>query len=428
MSATTLSPYPLDSMPVPALPGGALALPIEEAKRRGRWIVLALTSVVCLAAFVVFAFYALVCWALVHPPVAKLQSNPMEARGLAYKDVTFLSADGRSEVNGWWIPASAPNVPASEGAATPAALSKTAPDPVAAISASQPVSDNVAAASAAATAAGPVAADPAFAFSSVSASAAASAPEAESDMAAASSPSGGRTVILSHGYGTNREESWVPMYDIAALLHGLDYNVLMFDYGYADSRNRAPATGGVNESEQLLGALKFAREQGSREVVVWGFSMGAGTALQAALRTDLIDGMILDSAFIPDADSIYYNIRRYASLPKRLSLELIRAIVPMFAGTRLEQIPSAEAQSTAFAYPVLVIHGSADDKAPASISENVAAAQTNPLSQLWSVPDAIHEMIFRTHPEEYVRRTTGFLQAIHESVEARQDAASTAAA
>ncbi len=410
MSATTLSPYPLDSMPVPALPGGALALPIEEAKRRGRWIVLALTSVVCLAAFVVFAFYALVCWALVHPPVAKLQSDPMEARGLAYKDVTFLSADGRSEVNGWWIPSSAPNGPASEGAATPAVLSKTASDPVAAVSASQPEPDNVAAASAAAF------------------SAAISAPEAESDMAAASSPSGGRTVILSHGYGTNREESWVPMYDIAALLHGLDYNVLMFDYGYADSRNRAPATGGVNESEQLLGALKFAREQGSREVVVWGFSMGAGTALQAALRTDLIDGMILDSAFIPDADSIYYNIRRYASLPKRLSLELIRAIVPMFAGTRLEQIPSAQAQSTAFAYPVLVIHGSADDKAPASISENVAAAQTNPLSQLWSVPDAIHEMIFRTHPEEYVRRTTGFLQAIHESVEARQDAVSTAAA
>ena len=410
MSATTLSPYPLDSMPVPALPGGALALPIEEAKRRGRWIVLALTSVVCLVAFVVFAFYALVCWALVHPPVAKLQSNPMEARGLAYKDVTFLSADGRSEVNGWWIPASAPNGPASEEVATPAALSKTSSDPVAAISASQPVSDNVAAASAAAF------------------SASASAPEAESHMAAASSPSGGRTVILSHGYGTNREESWVPMYDIAALLHGLDYNVLMFDYGYADSRNRAPATGGVYESGQLLGALKFAREQGSREVVVWGFSMGAGTALQAALRTDLIDGMILDSAFIPDADSIYSNIRRYASLPKRLSLELIRAIVPMFAGTRLEQIPSAEAQSTAFAFPVLVIHGSADDKAPASISENVAAAQTNPLSQLWSVPDAIHEMIFRTHPEEYVRRTTGFLQAIHESVEARQDAASTAVA
>ncbi|GIO13404.1 hypothetical protein J19TS2_29590 [Cohnella xylanilytica] len=407
MSATTLSPYPLDSMPVPALPGGALGLPIEEARRRGRWIVLALTSVVCLAVFVVIAFYALVCWALVHPPVGKLQSNPMEARGLAYKDVTFLSADGRSEVNGWWIPAPAPDGPAPEGTATlAAALPKTASDPAAA-SATVPVSDNVAAASTASTAA------------------MASQPASDDSAAAASNLFSGRTVILSHGYGTNREESWVPMYDIAALLHGLDYNVLMFDYGYADSRNRAPATGGVYESGQLLGALKFAREQGSREVVVWGFSMGAGTALQAALRTDLIDGMILDSAFIPDADSIYSNIRRYASLPKRLSLELIRAIVPMFAGTRLEQIPSAEAQSTAFAFPVLVIHGSADDKAPASISENVAAAQTNPLSELWSVPDAMHEMIFRTHPEEYVRRTTGFLQAIRENVEARQDASST---
>src|SRR5690606_29114809 len=37
-----------------------------------------------------------------------------------------------------------------------------------------------------------------------------------------------RTVVFSHGYGANREETWVPMYDLANLLHGLRYNVLMF--------------------------------------------------------------------------------------------------------------------------------------------------------------------------------------------------------
>ncbi|THF78814.1 alpha/beta hydrolase [Cohnella fermenti] len=224
--------------------------------------------------------------------------------------------------------------------------------------------------------------------------------------------SGERTVVLSHGYGTNREEAWVPMYDIASMLHGQGYNVLMFDYGYADSANRLPATGGVSESQQLLGALQLAKEKGGGELVVWGFSMGAGTALQAALQTDLIDGMILDSTFLADADTIYANIRNYANLPKTPTVQLLSRFLPLFTGTRLSQIPSAQAQLTDYGIPILLIHGTEDDKAPLSVSENVAAAQTNPLSELWLVPGAIHEMIYRTHPEEYVARTTAFLQAI----------------
>jgi len=223
---------------------------------------------------------------------------------------------------------------------------------------------------------------------------------------------GDRTVILSHGYGTNREESWVPMYDIASLLHEQSYNVLMFDYGYADSSNRQPATGGIAESQQLIGALQLARDKGSGEVIVWGFSMGAGTALQAALQSDLIDGMILDSTFLPDSDTIYSNIRHYANVPKSLTVPLLSRFLPLFTGTQLNRIPSAQAQTTDYSVPILLIHGTSDDKAPIGISENVAASQTNPLSELWVVPGALHEMIYRTHPEEYVARTTAFLQAV----------------
>lgn len=229
-----------------------------------------------------------------------------------------------------------------------------------------------------------------------------------------------KTVVLSHGYGTNREESWVSMYDIAAFLHRRNYNVLMFDYGYADARRRRPATGGVTESRQLIGALQFARGRGSDEIVVWGFSMGAGTALQAALDTDLIDGMILDSTFIPDADNIYSNIRRYVALPKALTIGLLDRFFPSFSGVSLAQIPAEAAQTTAFDYPVLVIYGTADDKAPASISEHVAAAQRNPDSQLWIVPGALHEMSYRMHPDAYEKKTAAFLQTIDEATTARR--------
>lgn len=240
-------------------------------------------------------------------------------------------------------------------------------------------------------------------------------------------PSGAsrKTVVLSHGYGTNREEPWVPMYDLASMLHDRSYNVLMFDYGYASRTHPEPATGGLTESGQLLGALKYAREQGSDELVVWGFSMGAGTALQAALRSDPVDGMILDSTFLPDDDTLYYNLRQFADIPKYPSLSLVRWFFPLMSGgASLSAVPSAEVQTTDYPFPILLIHGTADDKAPTYLAENIARAQTNALSRLWLVPDAIHEMVFRTHPDEYVARTTAFLA----EVDASKTLAATASA
>jgi len=232
-------------------------------------------------------------------------------------------------------------------------------------------------------------------------------------IASSESEASRKTVVLSHGYGTNREEPWVPMYDLAELLHGMAYNVLMFDYGFAGQNPSQPATGGVSESRQLIGAIRYARSMGSDEVVVWGFSMGAGTALQAALQSEKVDAMILDSTFLPDEETVYANIRNYAHLPKYPTVSLIRWFFPLMSGTDLDRVPSAEAQTTDYPFPIFLVHGTADDKAPTSIAENVARAQTNELSRLWVVPDAIHEMIYRTHTDEYVSRATAFLDSVH---------------
>lgn len=326
---TTLStPFPLGS-------AGAFPVPAATTKHRtisriGRLLLHLMIGFACILVVLFLVFHAYVAWALSHPPVAMLASNPMLAKNLAFSEVTFASADSKTLVDGWWVPANDSR----------------------------------------------------------------------------------KTVVLSHGYGANREESWVPMYDLADLLHGLSYNVLMFDYGFASKTHSTPATGGRIESQQLLGAIQFARQLGSDVLIVWGFSMGAGTALQAALSMEPIDAMILDSTFIPDDDTLYHNIRNHIDIPKYPSVSLIRYFFPFVSGTRLENIPSAQIQETAFDFPILLIHGTADDKAPTYLSENVAKAQTNELSDLWVVPDAIHEMIFRTHPEEYVARTTEFLSNV----------------
>ena len=227
-------------------------------------------------------------------------------------------------------------------------------------------------------------------------------------------PSGdsAKTVVLSHGYGANREELWVPMYDLAEILHRAGYNVLMFDYGYASEKFRHPATGGHREALQLLGAVDYARQRGSERIVVWGFSMGAGTALQAALRHHEapIDAMILDSIFLPSKETLTYALEnRGIDLPAKPSLSLVERFFTLISGTRLADLPVERALQTDYRFPIFLIHGTKDAKSPPMLAEHIASLQTHPASRLWIAENALHEMIFRMHKEEYLARTLSFL-------------------
>ncbi|QCT01361.1 phospholipase/carboxylesterase [Paenibacillus algicola] len=218
-----------------------------------------------------------------------------------------------------------------------------------------------------------------------------------------------RTIILSHGYGANREETWVPMYDLAHYAHNLDFNVLMFDYAFASQTSKDVATGGKEEKLQLLGAIELVKQRGAKQIVVWGFSMGGGTALQAGLETKDINAMILDSAFLLEPDTLYHNIKNQIDLPRHPSLEILELLFPVLNGTSLDQIPYQEVKKHDYPFPTLILHGTKDDKAPYPIAEKIAANQTHPDSSSWIVENARHELIFREHPREYLRRVSTFL-------------------
>lgn len=228
------------------------------------------------------------------------------------------------------------------------------------------------------------------------------------------SDSSTRTIVFSHGYGANREEYWVPMYDLASFAHRLDYNVILFDYGFASQQHHTKATGGYLEKQQLLGAVELAQARGADHIIVWGFSMGAGTALQAGLLTDDIDGMILDSTFLLEPDTLYHNLQAFVNIPKHPSLDIIRGMFPFVSGASLQQIPYTEIKSHQYDIPTLFTHGTNDSKAPYTIAEDIAANQKSSLSSSWIVPDAQHEMIYRTHSKEYLRKAATFLNSTNQ--------------
>lgn len=292
--------------------------------RLPKWV----TAVAILLLAPILAFHGYIAWTLGRPVIAPLLSNPLEAIGVDYEDVTFPSVNGRSILNGWYIPGDS-----------------------------------------------------------------------------------AQTVVFSHGYGANREESWVPMYELANALHQLQYNVLMFDYGFVQPGR--VVTGGIQETQELLGAIQLAKHKGAENVFVWGFSMGAGTALQAALVTKEISGMILDSTYLLDPDTLYMNVKQQIDLPRFPSLALIRFFFPIFNGVSLSQVPTHDVKTTHYELPIYLIHSKKDSKADYRLIEALYENQPdNGNTKFWLVSNSKHELIYRAHKKEYMRRATTFLQSI----------------
>jgi alpha-beta hydrolase superfamily lysophospholipase len=222
-----------------------------------------------------------------------------------------------------------------------------------------------------------------------------------------------KTVIFSHGYGGNREELWVPLYNLARELHLQNYNVLMFDYGYVHPGNEHVMTGGIQESQELLGAINYVKHLSGGPIYIWGFSMGAGTALQAALQnTTDISGMILDSTFMLNPDTLYHNMKQVVNVPKFPSLPLVRLFFPLLNGVSLHEVPYKKVTSTAYSMPIYFIHGTEDYRAPYEMVEDIFKVQNNEQSKLWIIPKAQHELLYRAEPKKYVRSTLSFLNGL----------------
>jgi len=306
--------------------------------RRWRLILSLLLIGAILAASGLVGFYAYILYRLQKPPVPALSSNPWKSIGLPYSDVEFPSVNGKTRLDGWYIPGASRN-----------------------------------------------------------------------------------TVILSHGYGGNREEPWIPLYQIAKELHMNGFNVLMFDYSFV--RPEHYVTGGIQESSELRGAIRLVKELGDDQIYIWGFSMGAGTALQTALQDPHdINGMILDSTFILDSNALFQNVKqRLTRLPRFPSLFMLNLLSPLYTGYSLNQVPIEQMKSTKFSMPLFLVHGEQDKVAPVTSVEALYQEQKGyPGTELWLIPDGQHEFIYKYHQQEYMKRTIKFLyDSVHQTNAAR---------
>jgi uncharacterized protein len=209
----------------------------------------------------------------------------------------------------------------------------------------------------------------------------------------------GPTIVLVHGWPWNRlgeaADSLlanlsgslpVDLLRFAHTLHGAGYNVLMFDLrNHGQSADGAGVTFGLQESNDLLGALDFLkhRDDVDQEAIgVVGFSMGANTVLYALPHTENIRAAV---AVQPTSPNLYS--KRYAAdllgSAGGLVLTLVRALYSVTTHLSLEAIEPVIAAAGAGDTPVLYVQGKGDNWGSVSNVAHMATQTPNAVTPLF---------------------------------------------
>ncbi len=226
------------------------------------------------------------------------------------------------------------------------------------------------------------------------------------------SGSGGRTAILAPGYGQNRLIGDIGL-PLAVELHGLGWNVLMFDFRASGLSGGSICSIGQYEVRDLLGAADFARQRVGTggPLVVLGYSMGATVALMAAERDPAISGVLADSPFASLVPYLQQSMRQWTHLPNVPFNWIILRVVPLITGLQPQRVDPLADMAALGKRPVLLIAGTADRLVPDSNARQLAAAG-GPGTSLWLVEGAGHIGAWQTAPQAYREHMRAWLTQV----------------
>jgi pimeloyl-ACP methyl ester carboxylesterase len=213
-------------------------------------------------------------------------------------------------------------------------------------------------------------------------------------------------VIVLHGFGGNKGS----MLNVIDMLAD-DFNVLALDVrGHGESGGGWTSVGHF-ERLDVIAAAEQLQHRGLGPVGAHGISMGAAIALLAAADSQLIRGVVADSAFAVLRRAVRGNARIQGYPPGLASVAALTACHA--AAVRLRHHPGASDPVNAIARiaprPTLLVHCACDLMIPLTEAQALYAASGDPC-ELWVIPDLAHAES-STVVEEYQERVVRFFRA-----------------
>lgn len=220
-------------------------------------------------------------------------------------------------------------------------------------------------------------------------------------------------VIAVHGRGGSRREAL----RVLPALHGLGLPVLVVSYrndGDAPSSPDRRDHLGDAEWEDVVAAVRFARERGARRIVLYGWSMGGaitGAFLDRAPEASLVDAVVWDAPLVDWRATLRLQARN-RRLPPGLT-PLATAFTSRRIHIDFDRFDLAR-RPPAARPPTLVVHTDADTAVPVSASRALAAAAPShgwPLRYV-EVPGLEHTAAWNADPAAYEETVTSFLTEV----------------
>jgi dipeptidyl aminopeptidase/acylaminoacyl peptidase len=195
-------------------------------------------------------------------------------------------------------------------------------------------------------------------------------------------------IIICHGVGANKSD----FTELAVSLARRGYFVLLFDFRAHGESSGSRTSLGYHEQKDVLAALSIlkAREEiDLRRIGIYGFSMGASTAILAAARSGEFSAVVADSAFTSLKDQAKTVVTSFYHLPSFPFLHLAVIGYELYFRARVENVAPVNVIAKISPVPILIIAGEGDKLIPAENGHKLFAAAGEP-KDLWIISGADH--------------------------------------
>ena len=216
------------------------------------------------------------------------------------------------------------------------------------------------------------------------------------------------TVLYLHGVS----ECKIVGLPLARELHQRDYHVFLYDSRRHGDSGGTYCTYGFYEkydASAVINYLVCRKDLELGAIGVFGSSMGAAVAIQLAAIDPRVKAVVAESGFASLRSVFDDYQRRMIKLPWHYLRNLVIRRSEKLAGFKASAVSPLEAVKTIHV-PLLIVHGTADDRIKSSYSELIFESANEP-KDLWLLPNARHHDMAEIGGEEYLLRLCAFFDA-----------------